>query len=226
MAYLETAQEWLTQSSLLLKAHPSSVRIPLLSLLFLFSPSPSSSLPPLPLSLSPSPNPPQLTSTSPPQTRITTKYTILHPSTSPHAPSTTHSTRSKPRLPLPKSARTPESSEKHPEPPRATLTLTTFHPASGVNLKYATNKVAEVSRLVQIMGKLGKLMAGLGEENEKEGLGEIIMGESNVGEGVGLQVEGEEERKKGEEEKKKIESKGQGQVQGAGGKGKKKKGKK
>ncbi|KAB8296357.1 hypothetical protein EYC80_009119 [Monilinia laxa] len=99
MPHLPTAQEWLTQSSLLLKAHPST-------------------------------------------TRITTKYTILlHARDSPHAPSTTHSTATKPRLPKPKPQS--DTAAPTPEPPRATLTITTFHPQSGVNLKYTTNKAAE-----------------------------------------------------------------------------------
>ncbi|KAJ8068890.1 hypothetical protein OCU04_002574 [Sclerotinia nivalis] len=169
MVYLNTAQEWLTQSSLLLKAHPST-------------------------------------------TRITTKYTILHAAPSPHAPSTTHSTPSKPRL--------PKSSSSQPAPPRATLTITTFHPHSGVNLKYTTNKAAEVSRLIQIMGRLGKLMAGLPEE--KEGLGEISMGEAPV------PVEVEEKGEGEGEEKKEAGKQAQPQTQTAqtAGKGKKKKGKK
>ncbi|KAG4026970.1 hypothetical protein MFRU_034g00300 [Monilinia fructicola] len=170
MPHLPTAQEWLTQSSLLLKAHPST-------------------------------------------TRITTKYTILHARDSAHAPSTTHSTATKPRLPKPKAPS--DAAAPTPEPPRATLTITTFHPRSGVNLKYTTNKAAEVGRLIQIMGKLGRLMAGLPEE--REALGEIAMGEGLEG-GAGAV------------EEKKIEG-GKGQAQagagaGAGGKGKKKKGKK
>ncbi|KAI6245368.1 hypothetical protein HI914_06606 [Erysiphe necator] len=45
--------------------------------------------------------------------------------------------------------------------PPATLTLKTYDPVSGVTLKYKTHKAAEVSRLVQIMGRLGNVMAGL-----------------------------------------------------------------
>lgn len=72
-----------------------------------------------------------------------------------------------------------------------------------------------MGRLIQIMGKLGRLMAGLPEE--REALGEIAMGEGLEG-GAGAV------------EEKKIEG-GKGQAQagagaGAGGKGKKKKGKK
>ncbi|KAF7959712.1 hypothetical protein EAE96_001323 [Botrytis aclada] len=165
MPHLDTAQEWLTQSSLLLKAHPST-------------------------------------------TRITTKYTLLHAPASPHAPSTTHSSATKPRLP--KSTSTPVKPESQP---RGTLTLTTFNPHSGVNLKYTTNKAAEVSRLIQIMGRLGKLMCGLPETEEKEGLGEINMAEAHAEDEV---------------DEKKDAGKGQAQTQTQpqGGKGKKKKGKK
>ncbi|KAF7899557.1 hypothetical protein EAF00_003893 [Botryotinia globosa] len=170
MPHLDTAQEWLTQSSLLLKAHPST-------------------------------------------TRITTKYTLLHAPSSPHAPSTTHSTATKPRLPKPTSTPPPSTSAKPESQPRGTLTLTTFNPRSGVNLKYTTNKAAEVSRLIQIMGRLGKLMCGLPETEEKEGLGEINMAEAPAEEEV---------------DEKKDTGKGQAQTQTQpqGGKGKKKKGKK
>ncbi|QSZ37254.1 hypothetical protein DSL72_009348 [Monilinia vaccinii-corymbosi] len=180
MPHLDTAQEWLTQSSLLLKAHPTT-------------------------------------------TRITTKYTILHARNTPHAPSTTHSTATKPRLPKPKpKSPSSDTAPATPEPPRATLTITAFHPRSGVNLKYTTNKAAEIGRLVQIMGRLGRLMAGLPEE--KEALGEIHMGDAPE---VGA---GPVEEKKVEGLKGQAQGQGQAQAgvsaQGAGGKGKKKKGKK
>ncbi|ATZ52399.1 hypothetical protein BCIN_08g01370 [Botrytis cinerea B05.10] len=170
MPHLDTAQEWLTQSSMLLKAHPST-------------------------------------------TRITTKYTLLHAATSTHAPSTTHSTATKPRLPKPSSTPQAPTAVKPESQPRGTLTLTTFNPHSGVNLKYTTNKAAEVSRLIQIMGRLGKLMCGLPETEEKEGLGEINMAEAPVEEEV--------------DEKKDVgKGQAQTQTQPQGGKGKKKKGKK
>lgn len=47
------------------------------------------------------------------------------------------------------------------KPPRATLILKTFDPHSGVCLKYKTTKAAEVSRLVQLLGSLGRKMAAL-----------------------------------------------------------------
>ncbi|EON69584.1 hypothetical protein W97_08844 [Coniosporium apollinis CBS 100218] len=50
-----------------------------------------------------------------------------------------------------------------PAGPKATLTLKTFDPESGVCLKYQTTKAAEVGRLIASLGKLGRGMAGLAE---------------------------------------------------------------
>lgn len=47
------------------------------------------------------------------------------------------------------------------KPPRGKLILKTFDPASGVCLKYKTAKAAEVGRLVQMLGSLGRNMGGL-----------------------------------------------------------------
>lgn len=47
------------------------------------------------------------------------------------------------------------------KPPRGKLILKTFDPASGVCLKYKTSKAAEVGRLVQMLGSLGRNMGGL-----------------------------------------------------------------
>ncbi|ROW15048.1 hypothetical protein VPNG_03370 [Cytospora leucostoma] len=47
------------------------------------------------------------------------------------------------------------------KPPRATLIIKTFDPHSGVCLKYKTTKAAEVGRLVQLLGSLGRKMAAL-----------------------------------------------------------------
>lgn len=47
------------------------------------------------------------------------------------------------------------------KPPRASLIIKTFDPRSGVCLKYKTTKAAEVSRLVQLLGSLGRKMAAL-----------------------------------------------------------------
>lgn len=47
------------------------------------------------------------------------------------------------------------------KPPRARLVLKTYDDASGACLKYRTSKAAEVSRLVQLLGSLGRRMAAL-----------------------------------------------------------------
>lgn len=47
------------------------------------------------------------------------------------------------------------------KPPRARLILKTYCPHSGVCLKYKTTKAAEVGRLIQMLGSLGRGMAGL-----------------------------------------------------------------
>ncbi|KAK3380373.1 signal recognition particle 9 kDa protein-domain-containing protein [Lasiosphaeria ovina] len=49
------------------------------------------------------------------------------------------------------------------KPPRGHLLLKTFDPQSGVALKYKTSKAAEVTRLVQMLGTLGRRMAALPE---------------------------------------------------------------
>ncbi|KUJ21949.1 uncharacterized protein LY89DRAFT_547168, partial [Mollisia scopiformis] len=111
MPYLDTAQQWLTQSTLLLKARPST-------------------------------------------TRISTKYTI-----SPPTSKSSSKTKPQPDQTTP----TPNTPSN---PPPAILTLKTYDPASGVTLKYSTNKAAEVSRLIQILGRLARPMAGLPEMKE------------------------------------------------------------
>ena len=59
--------------------------------------------------------------------------------------------------------------------PSATLTLKTYHPDSGICLKYRTDKAAEVGRLVSGLGKLAKgelidLPAGDGENHVGAGV--------------------------------------------------------
>lgn len=44
--------------------------------------------------------------------------------------------------------------------------LKTFDPVSGVALKYKTSKAAEVGRLVQMLGTLGRRMAGQTERDD------------------------------------------------------------
>lgn len=77
----------------------------------------------------------------PQQTRISTKYSL-------------------PRKPKPgktdASATETETSGKVKREPSATLTLKTYHPDSGICLKYRTDKAAEVGRLMSGLGRLAK----------------------------------------------------------------------
>ena len=63
-------------------------------------------------------------------------------------------------------ANTTESEGEAPAPP-ATLTMKTFDPASGVCLKYKTQKQQEVGRLIGVGGLAGiaRVMAGEGKPN-------------------------------------------------------------
>lgn len=54
--------------------------------------------------------------------------------------------------------------------PRATLTLKTFDPESGVVLKFKTDRAAEVGRLISSLGRVGRHMAALPEKDESESL--------------------------------------------------------
>lgn len=89
-----------------------------------------------------------------PSTRITTKYSL------PRKPNT--KAKSKPKD-APKdsesAAETPDATTTQTQPKRersATLTLKTFHPESGICLKYRTDKAAEVGRLLSGLGRLAK----------------------------------------------------------------------
>ena len=152
MPYLPTAQAWLTQSALLLEARPTTVST--LSL-------------PRSQSLH---HPP--TDLLPQQTRITTKYTLSKPSLKPRSSKTTKSdpTTTTATDPPPAASETapPASTTPQPPPPttRATLTLKTYNPSSGVTLKYKTDKAAEVGRLISSLARLGRTMAGLPEVKE------------------------------------------------------------
>ncbi|KAL3422854.1 hypothetical protein PVAG01_04601 [Phlyctema vagabunda] len=150
MPYLETAQSWLTQSTLLLRVHPTTVP-------------------------------------RPPQTRITTKYNIAHSDTSPHLSERAKKRRATARpsgavaaaagstegdsgtATNPTAATIPATPA--PAPIRATLTLKTYDSVSGASLKYSTTKAAEVSRLIQILGRLARPMAGVPEIKDEGGEG-------------------------------------------------------
>ncbi|EXJ55786.1 hypothetical protein A1O7_08716 [Cladophialophora yegresii CBS 114405] len=95
-----------------------------------------------------------------PTTRITTKYSL------PRKPNAKAKSKSKPNLDRSKDTAAsandsaPEtSSHTQAQPkrdPSATLTLKTYHPESGICLKYRTDKAAEVGRLLTGLGRLAR----------------------------------------------------------------------
>ncbi|TPX08971.1 uncharacterized protein E0L32_009550 [Thyridium curvatum] len=91
----------------------------------------------------------------PSTTRITTRYT-----TKPAATFSSRKPRSQPADAAAAAADT-TSTTSSSRPPRARLVLKTYDPVSGACLKYKTTKAAEVSRLVQLLGGLGRRMAAL-----------------------------------------------------------------
>ncbi|CAK1361576.1 hypothetical protein CB0940_03063 [Cercospora beticola] len=122
MVLLSSSEEWQQQTSLLLKARPTTAR-------------------------------------------ITTKYNI------PNLESPKYQQK------LKKRKREADSEEKEsgnaaPLVPRATLTLKTYDPESGVTLKFKTDRAAEVARLINGLGRVGRHMAAL---PEKEGAQDAIM---------------------------------------------------
>jgi len=80
-------------------------------------------------------------------TRITTKYSLPRPPKSKDAKPT--------ETPSEEADGTPNS-KRQKRDPSATLTLKTYHPDSGICLKYRTDKAAEVGRLMMGLGKLAK----------------------------------------------------------------------
>jgi Signal recognition particle 9 kDa protein (SRP9) len=65
------------------------------------------------------------------------------------------------------------------------LTLKTYDPTSGATLKYSTNKAAEVSRLIQILGRLARPMCGLPELKDEVPILGAGVGGDGEGSGVG-----------------------------------------
>ena len=89
-----------------------------------------------------------------PSTRITTKYSLPRKSNT--------KAKSQPKDASKDSesaAETTDATTTQTQPKRersATLTLKTFHPESGICLKYRTDKAAEVGRLLNGLGRLAK----------------------------------------------------------------------
>ncbi|KAI2785239.1 signal recognition particle 9 kDa protein-domain-containing protein [Daldinia loculata] len=153
----------------------------------------------------------------PTTTRITTKYHISKP---------------KPRRAKKAPAPTPTSpSTTTDTAPRGSLTLKTYDPHSGACLKYRTTKAAEVSRLIQSLGRpLGARMAALPLPEAAD----EVMADAPLAAGTpaeekrGEDVVGPAQLEGSTGGGGKAPGQGQGQAGGGGGggKGKKKRGKK
>ncbi|KAI1111569.1 signal recognition particle 9 kDa protein-domain-containing protein [Nemania sp. NC0429] len=121
--------------------------------------------------------------------------------------------------------------------PRASLTIKTYDPHSGVCLKYRTTKAAEVSRLILSLGQLGRRMAALPLQADADAVmadvGADDVGtpgiEKTEGGGGGASVKGQPQTQPQTQTQSQSQTQGQGQQGGGGGgggKGKKKRGKK
>ncbi|CAN8097280.1 unnamed protein product [Discula destructiva] len=93
----------------------------------------------------------QLFEARPTTTRVTTKYSIT--------PAKARAAAKK--IQADADADTPMTDAPASKPPRGKLIIKTFDPVSGVCLKYKTTKAAEVGRLIQMLGSLGRNMGGL-----------------------------------------------------------------
>ncbi|KAJ4391427.1 hypothetical protein N0V93_005044 [Gnomoniopsis smithogilvyi] len=91
----------------------------------------------------------QLLEARPTTTRVTTKYSI--------SPAKVRAAKKSETA----DADTPMTDAPASKPPRGKLIIKTYDPQSGVCLKYKTSKAAEVGRLVQMLGSLGRNMGGL-----------------------------------------------------------------
>jgi len=138
MPYLQSSTEWLEQSSLLLKARPSTV------------------------SLMRKPLPQHLTR----QTRVTSKYTVLKPNARKIKKQQKYLEKKAARPANSSRTSSPPPTAQNPDELKATFTLKTYDPESGTCLQYETNKAAEVGRLIGNLGRLGRHMAALPEVSE------------------------------------------------------------
>ncbi|KAL2155850.1 hypothetical protein VTH82DRAFT_592 [Thermothelomyces myriococcoides] len=115
----------------------------------------------------------------PSTTRITTRYHLKPARRVPKVKNADQDAASQ-------KAQPPETQEK---PPRGHLVLKTYDPQSGVTLKYKTSKAAEVTRLIQMLGTLGRHMAAvpIAEKAEDEPMADAPV--PAEGEGTGSDVQ-------------------------------------
>ncbi|EMF15538.1 uncharacterized protein SEPMUDRAFT_147396 [Sphaerulina musiva SO2202] len=97
----------------------------------------------------------------PTTTRITTKYNI------PNLDSPKYQQKLKKRK-RDANGEDKDGTNATPLVPRATLTLKAYDPESGVVLKFKTDRAAEVGRLVNGLGRVGRQMAALPEKEETQ----------------------------------------------------------
>ncbi|KAK5224613.1 hypothetical protein LTR99_004686 [Exophiala xenobiotica] len=91
-----------------------------------------------------------------PSTRITTKYSLPRKANS---KSRSNPSKEQPPASAPSGETTSAAAQTQAQvkrDPSAILTLKTFHPESGICLKYRTDKAAEVGRLLAGLGRLAK----------------------------------------------------------------------
>ncbi|KAF3908595.1 hypothetical protein ABW21_db0209721 [Orbilia brochopaga] len=86
--------------------------------------------------------------------RITTTYHISPPPSKPSKPRPTTSSSKT-------SKSTDDDNKDKPRTPRGTVTLKTYDPISGALIKFRTDKISDVGRLVAGLHRLGRSMANL-----------------------------------------------------------------
>ncbi|KAK3340095.1 signal recognition particle 9 kDa protein-domain-containing protein [Neurospora tetraspora] len=150
MPYYEKSEDWLHQSALLLQARPQTTRV-----------TTSYALRP---ALRPSKTE-KLAAKEARRQRETSSKTTTSKTKTPAAPAPAE----------PAAATDVTAATKKPS--RGHLVLKTFDPHSGVCLKYKTSKAAEVGRLIQMLGQLGRRMAALPVDEAKESA-DVVMADA------------------------------------------------
>ncbi|KAK4123985.1 hypothetical protein N657DRAFT_619276 [Parathielavia appendiculata] len=124
----------------------------------------------------------------PSTTRVTTRY---HLKPARRIPKSKKQQQDASQTTIEQQSKPQQQDQNKEKPPRGHLVLKTFDPHSGITLKYKTSKAAEVGRLVQMLGSLGKGMAGLKmsqaqqrrqQQQEEE---DVVMGDVSGGAGAG-----------------------------------------